>query len=153
MCRGLKSLDIHSFIKEVTGSFQYTCQRLQNADESEYLNLFQVVLTMARQNVSIASPEGCNMCVQTEKTNFLMEFKVNSTAEEALTQTERYRKNFHDKDREVLCMGINYQFTKAVRTCQHHQDQLLCNWMASLYSENGTLKKNYRAQKLVLTCA
>ena len=85
--------------------------------------------------------------MKAEKGNIVLEFQINDTAEEAFEQVEEYRKDFFNNGTDVFCIGINYQYkTMPV------QNQLVCNWVANLYHENGTLRQYFPAQKEVLHC-
>lgn len=82
-----------------------------------------------------------NLIVKTEKAYFIFEFEVNKTAEEAQTRIEKYRSTFSYRERDVFCVGINFQRVNAER--------IVCNWIVNLYSENDVLKKAFSREELV----
>lgn len=146
----LVNLNIDKFMREITGSFKRMCKRLWGADKIAYLHLFNGLIGVAKHKVTVAYPYTTNLWVNAEKATILLEFQANGTALEAFEQFEKYRKNFYNAGKDILCVGINYQFMEIEGELWN--DKIVCNWIAGLYYENGTLKKYFPLQEETLLC-
>ena len=100
--------------------------------------------------MTTAYPYSTNVWVNAYQANILLEFQDNGTAVEALEETQKYKKKYFYEGKDVLCMGIKYNYVSNEKTPL--KDQVVCNRLANLYDENGTLKEYFPVREEVLPC-
>lgn len=124
-----------------------------DCDEFEYRTSFIRVLTdvpenlvptfaprnkIAQQNnMTRASTLGCNLLFAIGKARFIVEFKVNKKADDAIATIDKYKEEIHrDVDDILCCVGINYQPERILDM----EYGIICTWIIIMYLENGKLK-------------
>ena len=162
MLQDLLSLNLQSFIDVFSTSLEdpsMLCPKLYHANVSMYHLHFVNIFSLVGLKATPASENGKNVAWKNDNMTFMIEFAVNESAEAAFAKIREYKSKYIHDGRDVVCLGVNYRFVGADTVSM--QDRLVCDWMAELYFENGTLKnfiprqedvyKRYVAQDLMKT--
>ena len=111
--REVESGDYDSFFRRLQGFFADTPYELVRDLELHYQNVLFIVFKLMGfyTKVEYHTSEGrVDLVLQTDKYIYIMEFKLNGTAEEALAQIseKHYAQPFETDGRELFKIGVNF---------------------------------------------
>ena len=109
----VESGDIDAFFRRLQSFFADTPYELARDLELHYQNVLYIVFKLIGFYVQAEyhTSEGrIGLVLQTDRYVYVMEFKLDGTAEEALQQIEdkRYALPFATDERQVFCVGVNF---------------------------------------------
>ena len=111
--REIESGDYESFFRRLQSFFADTPYELVRDLELHYQNVLFIVFKLVGFYVKAEyhTSEGCvDLILQTDKFIYVMEFKLNGTAEEALQQIndKHYALPFEMDERKLFKIGVNF---------------------------------------------
>lgn len=111
--REVESGDYDSFFRRLRSFFADTPYELIRDLELHYQNVLFIVFKLVGfyTKVEYHTSEGCiDLVLQTDKFVYIMEFKLDGTAEEALRQIDEkhYVQPFENGDRKLFKIGVNF---------------------------------------------
>lgn len=109
----VESGDIDAFFRRLQSFFADTPYELARDLELHYQNVLYIVFKLIGFYVQVEyhTSEGrIDLVLQTDRYVYIMEFKLDGTAEEALQQIEdkHYALPFATDSRQVFCVGVNF---------------------------------------------
>ena len=113
MTRDIRSGNPESFMERLDALFARTSYQIQGDCEKDFQYAMYIIFELMGEYVEVermTSNGRIDVLIQTKEYIYIIEIKINSTADEALGQIEEkgYARPFADDDRKIFKIGVNF---------------------------------------------